>query len=142
MAYDPQNVFAKILRSELPCIKLYEDADTFAMMDIMPQSDGHLLVLTREPAETVFDMSEAALQRCILITRKLAAAAVSALGADGALISQFNGAAAGQTVPHVHFHVIPRFAGVAMKSHGREREDMARLEEIARRIIAALPSAQ
>ncbi|MBX3682300.1 MAG: HIT family protein, partial [Thauera sp.] len=60
----------------------------------------------------------------------------------GALISQFNGAAAGQTVPHVHFHVIPRFAGVAMKSHGREREDMARLEEIARRIIAALPSAQ
>ena len=83
-------------------------------------------------------MSEAALQRCILVTRRLAAAAVSALGADGVVISQFNGAAAGQTVAHVHFHVIPRFAGTAMKSHGREREDMAKLEDIARRIIAAL----
>lgn len=138
MAYDNQNVFARILRGELPCIKLYEDAHSFAMMDIMPQSDGHLLVLTREPAETIFDMSDEAVQHCILTTRKLAAAAVSALGADGVLISQFNGAAAGQTVPHVHFHVIPRFAGVPMKSHGREREDMARLEDIAGRIIAAL----
>jgi histidine triad (HIT) family protein len=138
MAYDNQNVFAKILRGELPCVKLYEDDATVAFMDLMPQADGHCLVLPREPAETLFDLSPEAAAAAMVTTQKLARAVKKALGAPGVFIGQFNGKTAGQSVPHVHFHIIPRFADAALKPHARERADPAVLSALAQRIIAAL----
>ncbi|MCB1917780.1 MAG: HIT family protein [Rhodocyclaceae bacterium] len=136
MAYDRNNVFARILRGELPCIKVYEDAATLAFLDIMPQSDGHTLVLPKEYAVTLLDLSPEAASACILTTKRVAAAVRRAVGAPGLLISQFNGEAAGQTVPHVHFHIIPRFPGLKLKAHGREKGDPDRLEQIAARIMS------
>jgi histidine triad (HIT) family protein len=138
MAYDNQNVFAKILRGELPCVKLYEDDATLAFMDLMPQADGHCLVLPREAAETLFDLSPEAAAAAMVTTQKLALAVREALGAPGVFIGQFNGKTAGQSVPHVHFHIIPRFADAALKPHARERADPAALNALAQRIIAAL----
>ncbi len=142
MAYDDRNVFARILRGELPCIKVYEDALTLAFLDIMPQSDGHTLVLPKEPAVTLLDLSPEGATACILTTRRVAAAVQRAVGAPGLLISQFNGEAAGQTVPHVHFHIIPRFPGLKLKAHGRERGDPDRLDQIAARITGELAVAR
>lgn len=138
MAYDNNNVFARILRGELPCTRVYEDEHTLAFLDIMPQADGHTLVLPKEPAEFITDLSDGALQAAMLTTRKLARAVQQATGAPGLLISQFNGAAAGQTVPHVHFHLIPRFPDVRLRAHGREMVDPATLGPLAEKIIAAL----
>lgn len=138
MAYDKQNVFARILRGELPCVRLYEDEATLAFLDIMPQAEGHTLVLPKEPAETLLELSPAAAAATIQTTQKLARAVQAAVGAEGLLISQFNGAAAGQTVPHVHFHILPRWEGVRLKSHGRDKADPDQLELLAERIIAAL----
>ncbi len=142
MAYDDRNVFARILRGELPCIKVYEDALTLAFLDIMPQSDGHTLVLPKEPAVTLLDLSPEGATACILTTRRVAAAVQRAVGAPGLLISQFNGEAAGQTVPHVHFHIIPRFPGLKLKAHGRERGNPDRLDQIAARITGELAVAR
>ncbi len=136
MAYDDNNVFAKILRGELPCIRLYEDERTLSFMDIMPQAEGHLLVIPKEPAETLLDLSEAGAQACILTTQRMARAVKAALQAPGIMIAQFNGAAAGQTVPHFHFHVIPRHDGLAMMAHGMKRADEAKLLELAEKIKA------
>ena len=138
MAYDNHNIFARILRGELPCVRLYEDESTLAFLDIMPQAEGHTLVLPKEPAETLLDLSPAAAAATIHTTQRLARAVRAAVGAEGLLISQFNGAAAGQTVPHVHFHIIPRWEGVGLKAHGGERADPDQLELLAGRIIAAL----
>ncbi|MBR0565157.1 HIT family protein [Azoarcus sp. L1K30] len=138
MAYDTNNVFARILRGELPCQRLYEDEHTLAFLDIMPQAEGHTLVLPKEAAEFITEMSDASLQATMLTTRKLARAVQAVTGAPGLLLSQFNGAAAGQTVPHVHFHIIPRFPDERLKSHGREKADMAELAALAERIIAEL----
>ncbi|MCB1895747.1 MAG: HIT family protein [Zoogloeaceae bacterium] len=138
MAYDRNNVFARILRGELPCIKVYEDPATLAFLDIMPQSDGHTLVLPKEPAVTLLDLSPEAASACILTTKRVAAAVRRAVGAPGLLISQFNGEAAGQTVAHVHFHIIPRFPGLKLKAHAREKGDPDRLEQIAARIMGEL----
>jgi histidine triad (HIT) family protein len=138
MAYDDHNVFARILRGELPCVKLYEDAATLAFLDIMPQTEGHTLVLPKEAAETLLDLSPEAAAAAIHTVQKLARAVQVAVGADGLLISQFNGAAAGQTVPHVHFHILPRWEGAQLKAHGRERADLDQLELLAQRIMAAL----
>lgn len=138
MAYDNNNVFARILRGELPCTRLYEDEHTLAFLDIMPQADGHTLVLPKAPAECITDMSDESLQMTILVTRKLARAVQQATGAPGLLISQFNGPAAGQTVPHVHFHIIPRFPDVRLRSHGSEKADPAALATLADKIKAAL----
>ena len=138
MAYDPQNVFAQILRGELPCTKIYEDDATLAFMDIMPQADGHTLVIPREPAETIFDLTPQAAAACIITTQKVARAVQQATNAAGILVLQANGSAAGQSVPHLHFHILPRWPGVPLKRHGAERADPRRLQETARRIIAAL----
>lgn len=138
MSYDPNNIFAKILRGEAPAIKLYEDEHSFVMMDIMPQSEGHTLVLTKEPAVTLLDMSSEAAAACIRTTQKVAHAVKAALAPDGIQIAQFNGAAAGQTVPHVHFHIIPRRSGDTLKMHAREPADQASLEALAEKIRAAL----
>lgn len=102
--YNPTNIFAKILRGELPCIKVYEDDDTIAFMDIMPQADGHTLVVPKEAAVNLFDLSEQGAQAAIVATQRVARAVRAAFAPDGISIGQFNGAAAGQTVPHVHFH--------------------------------------
>lgn len=138
MSYDPQNIFARILRGELPCVRVYEDAATLAFLDIMPQAEGHTLVLPKEPAATLLDLSPAAAAATIQVTQKVARAVQVAVGAEGLLISQFNGAAAGQTVPHVHFHILPRWEGIRLKAHGRDKADPDQLELLAERIIAAL----
>ena len=138
MAYDPNNIFAKILRGELPCIRLCENETTLAFMDIMPQSRGHALVLPKEAAETFYELSEGAAAECMKTTKQVALAIRKVLVPDGLFIGQFNGAAAGQTVPHVHFHLIPRWEGEAVKLHARDMADRAELEVLADKIRAAL----
>lgn len=134
MTYDPDNVFAKILRDELPSVKVYEDELTLAFMDAMPQAEGHTLVVPREPAENIFDLSPEGASALIRTTRKVARAVQQALEAPGLMIAQLNGAAAGQSVFHVHFHVIPRQQGFNLKLHARERVDPERLEATALKI--------
>jgi histidine triad (HIT) family protein len=140
MTYDPQNPFAKILRGEIPSIKVYEDDSTVAIMDIMPQAEGHVLVLPKEAAVEIFELSVEGAAACMRTTHRVARAVKAALNPPGVLIAQFNGRAAGQTVPHVHFHVIPRREGDVLKPHAAIQADTERLREIAERIIAAMPA--
>ena len=134
MSYDNNNPFARILRGELPCVKVAEDDATVAIMDLMPQADGHVLVMPREPAAEIFDLSPESAAACMRMTQRIAIAVRDALQPDGIFIGQFNGRAAGQTVAHVHFHVIPRWEGVALRLHAREIAESATLEALARRI--------
>ncbi|MCO5072887.1 MAG: HIT family protein [Rhizobiaceae bacterium] len=138
--YDPENVFSKILRGELPCQKLYEDADTFAFMDIMPRGDGHCLVIPKQPARNILDVEPASLAAVASTTQKLARACMKAFSADGVTIQQFNESAGGQVVFHLHVHVIPRFDGVPLKPHTGTMEDAGVLAANAQRIRAALAS--
>lgn len=138
MAYDSNNIFARILRGDAPCIKLCETDTTLTIMDVMPQSDGHVLVLPKEPAVEIDELSARAAADCIAGVQRIAAAVRRALAPDGLLIAQFNGAAAGQTVPHVHFHVIPRWAGVELRLHAREMAPREQLEALAEKIRRAL----
>ena len=137
-AYDDQNIFAKILRGEAPCVKLYEDAHAFAFMDIMPRGPGHLLVIPKTPARNLLDIPAEALSALMPAVQKLARAAKAALKADGISVQQFNETAGGQVVFHLHFHVIPRFEGVAMKPPGGPMAPAAELEPTAAQIRAAL----
>jgi histidine triad (HIT) family protein len=137
-AYDPQNIFAKILRGEIPAHKVYEDDHSFAFMDIMPRGDGHVLVIPRNPARTLLDVAEDDLIATILSVQKVARAAKAAMGADGVTLQQFNESAGGQVVFHLHFHVIPRFDGVALRPHTGEMAKPEVLSEQAERIRAAL----
>jgi histidine triad (HIT) family protein len=107
MAYDSDNIFAKILRSELPCIRVYEDESTLAFMDIMPQADGHTLVIPKEPATDLLSLTPEVAAELIQQVQKIAQAVKTAMKADGITIFQLNGEAAGQTVPHIHFHILP-----------------------------------
>jgi histidine triad (HIT) family protein len=138
MAYDENNVFAKVLRDEIPCHKIYEDSDTLAFLDIMPRSDGHALVITKEKARDLFDVSPASLAKLMAVVQKLAPKIAQAMGADGVLIQQFNAAAAGQTVFHLHVHIIPRKEGEALKPHAGKMGDQAALAAMAERIRAEL----
>ena len=138
MSYDSENIFARILRGDAPCIKVCETEQTLAFMDVMPQSEGHVLVVPKEPAANIHDVSDEGLAACMRTVKRVAAAVKDALKPDGMLIAQFNGAAAGQTVEHIHFHVIPRWGDVPLKPHGRVRADDAQLEALARRIRAEL----
>ena len=138
--YDPENVFSKILRGELPCQKLYEDADTFAFMDIMPRGDGHCLVIPKQPARNILDVEPESLAAVASTTQKLARACMKAFSADGVTIQQFNESAGGQVVFHLHVHVIPRFDGVPLKPHTGTMEDAGVLAANAERIRAALAS--
>jgi histidine triad (HIT) family protein len=137
-AYDPDNVFAKILRGELPSHKVYEDDDTVAIMDIMPRGDGHCLVLPKQPARNILDVEEASLAAVAKTTQKLARAVKKAFSADGVTVQQFNESAGGQVVFHLHVHVIPRFEGVALKPHTGQMEDQGVLAANAEKIRAAL----
>lgn len=139
MSYDSDNTFAKILMGKIPCIKVCENELVLAFMDIMPQSDGHVLVIPKEPAVMLWELSEASCVACVEMTRRLAIAVKVALDAPAVMIMQLNGEAAGQTVPHVHFHVIPRFSHIPLRPHAVGLEDPAKLRLFANRIIAALP---
>ncbi|TDH36171.1 HIT family protein [Pseudohoeflea suaedae] len=137
-AYEDDNIFAKILRGEIPAVKLYEDDDTLAFMDVMPQAPGHLLVIPKSPSRNLLDADPEVLARTIPVVQKLAKAARKAFDADGVFIAQFNEPAAGQTVFHLHFHVIPRHEGQVLKPHSGGMEDMDVLKANAEKIRAAL----
>jgi histidine triad (HIT) family protein len=138
MAYDSNNIFARMARGEIPCIKVYEDADTLAFMDIMPQADGHTLVIPKLAGENLLDSSPEAICAALRTTQRVARAVQRAMQAPGIVITQFNGAAAGQTVFHLHFHVLPAFPDRGYKLHARQKADPAVLEAQAVRIRAAL----
>ena len=138
MSYDTHNIFAKILRGEIPCIKLYEDDHTLAFMDIMPQTEGHALVIPKEHAQTLFELSDVAAAACMSTVRRIGRAQQQGLGADGIVLMQLNGAEAGQTVPHFHIHVIPGSIGDLRKPHATVMADQAHLKALAAKIIGAL----
>src|SRR5690606_1604595 len=138
MAYDNNNPFAKILRGELPAHKIYEDAETFAFMDIMPRGTGHCLVIPKRPSRNLLDVDAASLAAVISAVQKVGRAAVAAFDADGLTIQQFNESAGGQVVFHLHFHILPRFEGVALRPHTGEMEKPEVLAENARKIREAL----
>lgn len=136
--YDNNNVFAKILRGELPSHKLYEDDETFALMDIMPRGDGHCLVIPKKPARNILDVEEDSLAAVMRTVQKLARATKAAFKADGVTIQQFSEQAGGQVVFHLHVHIIPRFEGVPLRPHTGEMADNAVLAEQAEKIRAQL----
>jgi histidine triad (HIT) family protein len=138
MSYDPNNIFAKILRGEIPCHKVYEDADALVFMDVMPQSPGHVLVVPKAPSRNLLDADPAVIAKVMPLVQKVAVAAKAAFDADGVSIAQFNEEAGGQTVFHLHFHVMPRFEGQPLKMHGRNMEDAAVLSANAEKLKAAL----
>lgn len=137
-AYDPQNIFAKILRGEIPCHKVYETDAVLAFMDIMPRGDGHCLVIPKAPARNLLDASPQQLAEVAQATQIVARAAMKAFGADGCTIQQFNESAGGQVVFHLHVHVIPRFEGVAMKPHTGQMADQEILAQQAAKIAIAI----
>lgn len=138
MAYDNNNVFAKILRGEIPSVKVYEDGKTLAFMDIMPSAEGHTLVIPKEPAENIFELSQKGAEALMRTAQKIARAVKKAIGCPGVMIMQLNGAAAGQSVFHVHFHIVPRHAGLEVKLHGKGMVDPKTLVPVAEKIKAAL----
>ena len=137
-AYDPSNIFAKILRGELPCYKVYEDDKALAFLDIMPRAPGHTLVLPKAPARNILDASPEDLAHVIKVAQKIAQAAVQVFGADGVTIQQFNESAGGQVVFHLHVHVIPRHAGVPMKPPASVKGEAAVLSDQALKLAAAM----
>jgi histidine triad (HIT) family protein len=136
-AYDPANIFAKILRGELPAHKVYEDEHVLAFMDIMPRADGHVLVIPKAPARNILDIPPEALADLAVGVQKVAKAVKTAMKADGLTIQQFNEPAGGQVVFHIHFHVIPRFDGVPMRPHTGQMADPDVLKAHAATISAA-----
>lgn len=138
IAYDNDNVFAKILRGEMPAHKVYEDAHTLAFMDIMPRGDGHCLVVPRRASRNILDVESDDLAHVMRTVQKVARAALKAFSADGVTIQQFNEPAGGQIVFHLHVHVIPRFDGVALRPHTGEMADPDDLKSGAEKIRAAI----
>lgn len=138
--YDPDNIFAKILRHEIPAVTVWEDDHVLAFMDVFPQSEGHVLLISKtSTARNLLEVESDALARLTEATRRTALAVDKALQPEGFQIMQFNGDAGGQTVFHLHFHIIPRWAGRPMKGHGHApMADAADLRRIADRIAAAL----
>ena len=137
-AYDPNNLFAKILRGELPCHKVYEDDKALAFLDIMPRAPGHTLVLPKAPARNILDVASDDLAHVMKVAQKIAQTSVQVFGADGVTIQQFNESAGGQVVFHLHVHVIPRKEGVPMKPPASFKEAPEVLAEQARKLAAAL----
>lgn len=136
-AYDPENIFAKILRGEIPSTRVYEDNETLAFMDIMPRADGHLLVIPKTPCRNILDASPEQLAAVMATVQKLAKAVVKAFDADGVTIQQFNEAAGGQEVFHLHFHILPRHDGVAVRAPGT-MGDFDLIAEHGEKVKAAL----
>ena len=137
MTYDDQNIFARILRGELPAFKVYEDDQVLALMDVMPQAEGHTLVIPKTPAITLLDLDPEAAAYTIQVAQKVAKAMEKALDVKGIVLMQLSGAAAGQTVPHVHFHLIPTSVHELGK-HAAQMGDMEKIKAIGEKIKAAL----
>jgi histidine triad (HIT) family protein len=138
MSYDPSNIFGKILRGEIPAHKVYEDETALVMMDLFPQSRGHTLIVPKAPSRNLLDADPAALTAVMPLVQRVAKAVKAATGADGIRVAQFNEAPAGQTVFHLHFHVIPAYEGVALGTHGGGKADDGELAALAKAIAAAL----
>ena len=138
MAYDNDNIFARILRGELPAHVVLDEEHCLAFMDVMPQSPGHTLVIPRTPAENVFALSDEELSSLIVTTRRVAVAVKAAFDPGGVMLMQLNGADAGQSVCHIHFHVVPRYDGEGLKFHAREMAAPEVLADHAERIRAEL----
>jgi histidine triad (HIT) family protein len=138
--YDNANIFAKILRGEMPCVKIFENDEVLAFMDIFPQSQGHCLVIPKNTtARNLLEFPAERLGAYFASVQKLAAAVAKALECDGVIVTQFNGAPAGQTVFHLHVHIIPRYANLPLQPHhGGKTADMDALRDQAARIAAAL----
>ncbi len=136
--YDDNNIFAKILRGEIPSTRVYETDHVVAFMDVMPQGTGHTLVVPKEPSRNLLDAKPETLAETIQAVQTIANAVKKAFNADGVTVIQFNEPAAGQTVYHLHFHVIPRFEGVELKPHTGKMEDAATLSANAEKIRAVL----
>ncbi len=137
-SYDPNNIFAKILRGELPAHKVFEDDKAFAFLDIMPRAPGHTLVIPKSPARTILDIAPDDLAQVMKAAQRIARAAVAVFAADGLTIQQFNEPAGGQVVFHLHVHVIPRKTGMALKPPASFKEDPAVLSAQALKLAAAL----
>ncbi|QUM89629.1 HIT family protein [Moritella sp. 36] len=142
--YDNNNLFAKILKNEIPCIKVYEDEYTLAFLDIMPQMEGHTLVIPKESAVTIYDLTDEAALACMRTVKLIASAVEKAVGFAGSTVFQHNGEKAGQTVPHFHFHVLPGsiFDASAIKGHAVELASPDDLNVMADKIIACIEAAQ
>jgi histidine triad (HIT) family protein len=136
VTYDPDNIFNKIIRGDLPSFKVYEDEDTFAFMDIFPQTKGHTLVIPKIGGEDLFGTDEDNVLITMKSTRKVAAAVDAVLKPDGIMIAQFNRPAAGQTVFHLHFHILPRWEGVPLNHHNTTKADMGELRDLAEKIAS------
>ena len=143
MTYDDDNIFAKILRGEIPSHKIHEDGDTYAFLDVMPRSHGHTLVIPKVKATGLTDISSDDLGTLMTKVQTLAPLVVEGIGADGFMLQQFNGGAAGQTVFHLHIHIVPRWEGQSLKPHGQAMEDndvlAANAEKIRAVVQAKLP---
>jgi len=137
-SYDPDNIFAKILRGDLPSHKVYEDERAFAFLDIMPRAPGHTLVIPKVPARNILDVSSDDLAYVMRITQKIARAAVKVFAADGITIQQFNEPAGGQVVFHLHVHIIPRQSGVALRAPASFKEEPSVLADQAKKLATAL----
>jgi histidine triad (HIT) family protein len=136
--YDTDNIFAKILRGDLPAHKVYEDDRALAFMDIMPRTQGHVLVIPKKPCRNLLDAPPEELGYVMGVVQTVGRAAVAALEADGLTIQQFNEDAGGQVVYHLHFHILPRWAGVALQPHSGEQADTKELAQVAEKIREAL----
>ena len=138
MSYDDENIFAKILRKELPSEIVFEDEKTLVIMDIMPRTDGHMLVIPKTPCRNIFDATQDQLAACIATVQKISKAALDAFKVDGVTVQQFNEAAGGQEVFHLHFHILPRRLGTPIRQHDGTVEDPKILKEYADRIRAVI----
>ncbi|MBA1272408.1 HIT family protein [Stutzerimonas azotifigens] len=138
-AYDSQNIFAQIIRGDAPCYKIYEDEDVLAFLDVFPQSYGHTLVIPKRSAAcNILDVDTEALCKMAAVTQKLAQVIVAELQPDGVQVAQFNGAPAGQTVFHIHMHIVPRFSGEGLGVHAAAKADPAELEQLQARLLKRL----
>lgn len=143
ISYDPQNIFAQILRGDAPCYKLYEDDDVLAFLDLFPQSYGHALVIPKRSAAcNILDVDSEALCKVMTVVQTLARVIVEELQPDGVQIAQFNGAPAGQTVFHIHVHIVPRYSGEGLGIHAAGKADPAELEKLQARLVAKLAEAK
>lgn len=138
-SYDPQNIFAQIIRGDAPCYRLYEDDDVLAFLDLFPQSFGHALVIPKRSAAcNVLDVDTEALCKMMAVVQKLTRVIVDELQPDGVQIAQFNGAPAGQTVFHIHVHIVPRYAGEGLGVHAAGKAEPAELEKLQARLVEAI----
>nr|WP_272888327.1 HIT family protein [Stutzerimonas stutzeri] len=139
ISYDPQNIFAQIIRGDAPCYRLYEDDDVLAFLDLFPQSFGHALVIPKRSAAcNILDVDSEALCKVMAVVQKLTRVIVDELQPDGVQIAQFNGAPAGQTVFHIHVHIVPRYAGEGLGVHAAGKAEPAELEKLQARLVEAI----